>query len=39
MLAEEQMSQVENLALLNEIINVEELEQKLAPSEVASVLE
>jgi hypothetical protein len=26
------MSQIENLALLNEIINVEELEQKTAPS-------
>jgi hypothetical protein len=28
---EGQMSKVENSALLNEIINVEELEQKIAP--------
>ena len=33
------MSQIENLALLNEIVNVEELEQKTAPSAMASVLE
>jgi len=29
---ENPMSQIENSALLNEIINVEELEEKLAPS-------
>jgi hypothetical protein len=31
------MSQIENSALLNEIINVEELEEKLAPSGIAAV--
>jgi hypothetical protein len=31
------MSQTENSPLLNEIINVEELEQKIAPSASASV--
>jgi hypothetical protein len=31
------MSHIENSALLNEIINVEELEQKIAPSGVACV--
>jgi hypothetical protein len=31
------MSQIENSALLNEIINVEELEQKTAPSALAGV--
>jgi hypothetical protein len=33
------MSQIENSALLNEIINVEELEQKTAPSALAGVME
>ena len=33
------MSQIENLALLNEIVNVEELEQKTAPSAAATLNE
>ncbi len=33
------MSQIENSALLNEIINVEELEEKLAPSGAWSVVD
>jgi hypothetical protein len=31
------MSHIENSALLNEIINVEELEQKVAPSAIVGV--
>jgi hypothetical protein len=36
-LPEDLMSQIENSALLSEITNVEELEEKLAPSGMATV--